>query len=412
MNGTDRFESYSASLSTEFLHAARGSMRWKGVQSEFAAEKVVAQGPKSTPESDMPDNNVVHRRHAMVGITSLAAYGLSNRLDLHAADSRPKTRMGIVAFDCGLRAKWLKQTDAGANLMEPLTFLKHCQTLGAAGMQINLGTLPQPAVQRLREYAEAHELFIEASLSPPRDRGDLARFEAEIKTAREVGALAARTVIIPGRRYEHFKNYQEFQQAERQGQLMVELAVNVVEKYQVPLAIENHKDQRIDRRLALLKHISSPYVGACIDTGNSLALLDDIYGAIEALAPYARSVHFKDQALEEYEAGFLLGDVPLGQGSFDLPRMAEIIREAQPKLQFCLEVITRDPLQVPCLSESYWQTVMEPSGGDLARMLRFVRSHTTRGQRLADLPLQEQVAIEDANIADSLAFVRQHLPQI
>jgi sugar phosphate isomerase/epimerase len=360
----------------------------------------------------MPAHHLVNRRQAVLVTASLAACGLANNLGLRGAEAQPRTRIGIVAFSCGLRAKWLKQADAAANLLEPLTFLKHCQSLGAAGMQLNLGTLPQPAIARLREYAETHDLFIEASLSPPRDRQDLVRFEAEIKTAREAGALAARTVIIPGRRYEHFKSYQEFQQAERQGQFMVELAVPVVEKYQVPLAIENHKDQRIDRRLALLKHISSPYVGACIDTGNSLALLDDVYGSLEALAPFARSVHFKDQALEEYEAGFLLGDVPLGQGSLDLTRMAEIIRAAQPKLQFCLELITRDPLQVPCLSESYWQTVTEPSGRDLARMLRFIRSHTTRGQQITELSLEDQVAIEDANIADSLAYARQHLPQI
>jgi len=360
----------------------------------------------------MPANHSVNRRQVMLGTAGLAACGLANNLNLHGAEAQPRTRLGIVAFSCGLRAKWLKQADASANLLEPLTFLKHCQSLGAAGMQLSLGTLQQPAIGRLREYAEAHDLFIEASLSPPRDREDLVRFEAEIKTAREVGALAARTVIIPGRRYEHFKSYPEFQQAERQGQFMVELAVPVVEKYQVPLAIENHKDQRIDRRLALLEHIGSPYVGACIDTGNSLALLDDVYGSLEALAPYARSVHFKDQALEEYDAGFLLGDVPLGQGSLDLPRMAEIIRAAQPKLPFCLELITRDPLQVPCLSESYWQTVTEASGRDLARMLRFIRSHSTRGQRITDLSLQEQVAIEDANIADSLAYVRQHLRQV
>jgi hypothetical protein len=43
-------------------------------------------------------------------------------------------------------------------------------------------------------------------------------------------------------------------------------------------------------------------------------------GSMEALAPFAFSVHLKDQALQSYEDGFLLGDIPLGQGSFDLTR--------------------------------------------------------------------------------------------
>jgi len=122
---------------------------------------------------------------------------------------------------------------------------------------------------------------------------------------------------------------------------MLELAVPVVERHQVPLAIENHKDERIQDRVALLKRISSPMVGACVDTGNSFSLLDDLYGAIEALAPFAFSVHFKDHALPNYEDGFLLGDIPPGQGSFDLKRITGILRTATPQLPFFLEVITR-----------------------------------------------------------------------
>ena len=36
---------------------------------------------------------------------------------------------------------------------------------------------------------------------------------------------------------------------------------------------------------------------------------------VEALAPRAFTTHFKDMALEEYEQGFLLSEVPLGTGS-------------------------------------------------------------------------------------------------
>ena len=126
---------------------------------------------------------------------------------------------------------------------------------------------------------------------------------------------------------------------------MLERAAPIVERYRVPLAVENHKDQRIDERVALYEHVDSEFVGACVDTGNSFALLDGAYESIEALAPFAFTVHLKDQALREYENGFLLGDIPLGQGSFDLKRMVASIRKAQPKVRFALELITRDPLK-------------------------------------------------------------------
>ncbi len=351
----------------------------------------------------------INRRQAVFQMGGLAAVGVCLKSPLTAAEAPRQTQLGIVSYNCGLRGKWLKQQNPGQDLFEPLTFLQHCQALGSGGMQVSLGILETAAAKTLREYAEANDLFIEAIVTPPRDREDVQRFAAEIKTAREVGAKAARTVIIPGRRYEYFKTFAEFQEAERRGAVMVELAVPVVEKHQLPLAIENHKDQRIDQRVALLERISSSYVGACIDTGNSFALLDDLYGSMEALARFAFSVHFKDQALAEYEDGFLLGDVALGHGSFDLRRIVQIIRSAKPGLQFCLEVITRDALRVPCLSDGYWAAVTEPSGQELARALQFVRAHTAQTPSISTLPLKEQVALEDANIAASLAYAGKEL---
>jgi sugar phosphate isomerase/epimerase len=252
-------------------------------------------------------------------------------------------------------------------------------------------------------------MYIEAIVKPPEDESDLARFESEVRTAGEAGALAARTVIIPGRRYERFKTFAEFQEFEKRGQKMVELAVPIVEMHKVPLAIENHKDQRIEDRVALLERISSPYVGACVDTGNSFALLDDLYGTIEALAPFAFSVHLKDQSLSEYDEGFLLGDVPLGEGSFDLKRMVAILRAKKPEVRFSLEVITRDALKVPCLTDTYWKLVPDAAGTDLARTLRFVRGHQAKSQSISKLPIEKQVQIEDANIAGSLLYAAKEL---
>ncbi|MCH5377720.1 MAG: sugar phosphate isomerase/epimerase, partial [Planctomycetes bacterium] len=181
-------------------------------------------------------------------------------------------------------------------------------------MQARLGSIEPAATRELRDYAEANGLYIEAIISPPTAPLDVARFDQEVKTASEAGALAARTVIMPGRRYERFKTLAEFKEFELLGTRMLERAAPVVEKYKLPLAVENHKDQRIDARVALFKHLDNEYIGACVDTGNSFALMDDPYGAVEALAPFAFSVHLKDQAVLQYKDGFLLGDIPLGQG--------------------------------------------------------------------------------------------------
>lgn len=352
----------------------------------------------------------INRRTAIRQMGAVAACVAAPTTQRGFAGGRvQRTGLGIVMYDCNLRRKWMKQQDPSVDLFDPITFVRHCHSLGAGGAQVALGTLPKRDCEEIRQFADEHHLFIETIVKPPKDENDLARFDAEIKAARDAGARAARTVIIPGRRYEYFRTYADFQAAAKLGHAMAERAMPIVEKYEVPLAIENHKDERIDDRVELLQRINSPMVGACVDTGNSLSLLDDVYGSIEALAPYACSVHFKDQSLSEYEDGFLLGDIPLGQGSFDLKRIVKIIRTAKPDLQFSLEVITRDALKVPWLTAEYWSSVTEPTGGDLARTLQYVRHNSAKAITIASLPLAAQVKQEDINVAASLVYAQREL---
>jgi sugar phosphate isomerase/epimerase len=354
-----------------------------------------------------PAARVTRREALAAGVSLLAMAGGASRAD---ADPRAISRLGLVIYDCAIRRKWMLQRDPKFDLFEPLTFLKHCREVGAGGMQASLGVLDAARVKTLREFAAEHSLFIDGIVNPPKDDADLARFEAEIRTAAEVGALAVRTVVMPGRRYEQFKSLAEVREAEARAVKMLELAAPIVTKHRVKLAVENHKDQRIDERLTLYKHLSCEYIGATVDTGNSFALLDDPYGAIEALAPYAFTVHFKDQGLREYEQGFLLADIPLGQGGFDMKRIAAILQRAKPDIRMVLEHITRDPLKVTCLTDSYWATMPSVSGADLARTLLFVRKHPSKSlQDVGSLSLDQQVELEDANIATSLKYAREEL---
>ena len=350
------------------------------------------------------------RRSAMRLLASSTLAGMTTNLTRAAFDSRKRTGMGLVIYDCIIRRRWMQNQHSTVDLFEPLTFLKHCQALDAGGMQAKLGVMTADDILKLRAFAEQHGLYIDAIVKAPTSKADVSRFAKEIETARDVGVQAARTAIIPGRRYERFKTLDEFREFERRGREMLERAAAVVEKQRVPLAVENHKDQRIDERVALFKHLDSEYIGACVDTGNSFALLDGAYEPVEALAPYAFTVHLKDQALREYSDGFLLGDIPLGQGSFDLKKIVETIKKAKPNVRFSLELITRDPLKVPCLTDQYFATMPSLPGIDVARAMQFVREHTAKHlQQVTSLPIKEQVELEDANIASRLKYARDVL---
>lgn len=352
----------------------------------------------------------LHRRAALCGMAgALVAGGFAAR-DASADETPPRTGLGLVLYNASLRRQMLRRSDATVDLFEPLTFLKHCHAVGAGGMQASLAVMDASRIRALREFAERHKLFIDAIISPPKDDADLMRFEAEVKTAVEVGALAARSVVMPGRRYEQFASLAEFRSAEQLAEQMLRRAAPIVTKHRLRLAVENHKDQRIDERLALYKRLDCEFIGACVDTGNSFALLDDPLETIRALSPYAFTVHLKDQALQPYADGFLLGDIPLGQGAFDLPEMVEILKKAKPNLRFVLELLTRDALRVPCLTEKYWATMPGVAAIDLARALRFVRDHTAKSlPQVSALPLDKQVELEDSQVAASLKYARETL---
>jgi len=323
---------------------------------------------------------------------------------------RPRTGLGLVAYCRSLLQKLRRQQPDGGDLFAPATFLEHCHRLGAGGMQVALGQLDAAAAAQLRRDCESRSMFLEAIVGLPKAPADLERFEAEMRSASAAGARAVRCVLLPGRRYEQFRTREEFRAAEQAGRAAIERAAPVAERLRLPLAIENHKDHRDAERVRLLEAISSEQVGACLDTGNSLALLEDPLETARAFAPWAHAVHLKDQAVAADADGFLLGDTPLGTGALDLPALVAEIRRLRPDVPFCLELITRDPLRVPCLTDQYFATFPDLPASDLARTLRFVAARPQGPlPTISQLSLEEQVAVETRQVTASLDYARDTL---
>jgi sugar phosphate isomerase/epimerase len=155
-----------------------------------------------------------------------------------------------------------------------------------------------------------------------------------------------------------------------------------------------------------MKKLESEFVGVCLDTGNNNALLDDPLETARALAPWTLTVHLKDMGVEESADGFLLSEVPLGQGRLDLKAVVGAVRKANPKARFNLEMITRDPLSIPCLTEKYWATLERVPGRDLARMLAWVRAGVRKEPlpRISKLPVEDRLKAEDRHVRESFEF--------
>lgn len=254
-------------------------------------------------------------------------------------------------------------------------------------------------------------MYVEATLGLPHDKADLGDFKHNVRIAKNAGATVIRTAMLSGRRYETFDTAEAFNEFAEQQWLALTQAEPILRNHNMKLAIENHKDWRLDEMLILLKKISSEFIGVCVDTGNNIALLDNPMDLVEALAPYAHSVHLKDMGVEEYEDGFLLSEVPLGEGYLDTPKMVKVLREAKPDLQFSLEMITRDPLTIPCLTKKYWATFGDLPGSDLARTLATVRANKPAKTlpRVSHLNEEQRRDAEEENVRKCLAYAREHL---
>ena len=328
---------------------------------------------------------------------------LAGTAGVRAADPPARVDLGVVFYSFGIRAK--AEKDRG--FADPVRFVEFARDRGASAVQLSLGVRTEDEATAIRKVAEKHGVAIEGIVGPPADdRAGLERFTSELATAKACGATVVRTVMLGGRRYETFTKADEYPAFARRAAGMLARAEPVARKHGVKLAVENHKDFRSDELVDLLKGLASAFVGACVDTGNSLALLEPPADTVRLLAPFAFSVHIKDMAVEEATDGFRLSEVPLGEGILDLKGIVTALRSANPQVRFQLEMITRDPLPVPCLTDKYWATLGGVPGRDLARTLSLVRASARKQPlpRVAGLTAAEQIAREEENVKASFAF--------
>lgn len=349
-----------------------------------------------------------NRRELLASMGSAAlASTLGGRGSLRAEPGPRRSGVGVCIYSYHLQAR------SDRSFFEPMRFLEYCHDIGAGGIQAQIGAREEEYTDTLRGTAEAYGMFVEGIAALPVDDGDVERFEAEVVATKSAGAEVIRVVVSPGggRRYEVFDSCAGFEEAWKTGRERLARGARVAERHGMRLAVENHKDARADQMLETLASVGSESVGMCVDMGNSVALLEDPAEVIEAYAPHAFSVHLKDVAVREDEDGFLMAQVPLGDGVVDVPRAAKSIAAHRPEARFSLEIMTRDPLRVPCLTEGYRAAMCGASEEDLARTLRMV---TARGRRdplpqVSALGPSEQLGLEDENVKKSLAYARDRL---
>ncbi len=323
-----------------------------------------------------------------------------------AADAKAVLGGSPTAFSA--RARWARQNK------EQFDIIEHCHQLGLAGAESILMVPTPDAVQAIRRKVDEYNMVVVLNTRLPKTESDISQFDAAVAACKEAGAIALHAAMTQ-RRYEEFDSLTAFQANFAQCQRTIELAEPVLRKHRMRLAIENHKGWRAAEQAAWMKRLSSEWVGVCLDMGNNLSLCEMPDETFDALVPYAIFSHMKDMGLEDYPEGFLLSEVPFGQGVIDLKKRVAQLRQKDPKMLFCIEMITRDPLRVPVFTDKYWATFSDPSteipGRDVAKVLDLVRKNPPKVPlpRPGKLSLENLVKAEDAYNVACIQYAHRNL---
>lgn len=266
-----------------------------------------------------------------------------------------KSPLGVAATGLSAHLRGLEGVAKGLR-EDPVAFLEYVRSLGGGGVQIGVN---KADIARFRARLEQLDMYYEGQAAlPSKLDADFSPFEASVRAAADLGATCVRAVSRPpadgtGRRYESFSSFTDWTRWLAEANAIIERCVPIAEKYKIAIALENHKDRTALEHVEILKRIDSEYLGSLIDPGNNMSLMESPEETVKALAPWVKACSLKDMGVAPYEEGFLLSEVLFDSGMTDQAKLFGMMKKANPKIYPTTELITRDPLKVPVLTDAY-----------------------------------------------------------
>lgn len=323
-----------------------------------------------------------------------SAAALAGLMGTHALAQAlpPKSPMGIGSASLRGYNDFVGNRDSVATI-------EYVRSLGGGGIQFS----PTGDLTRVRRRLEELDMFFEGNARLPASLSEgTEAFEKSMLDTKAAGGTVARSVSRSpeagtGRRYETFKSYAEYQAWQREADAIVLKCLPIAERVGIKLAVENHKDRTVDEHVEFLKKTSSEHLGSLIDPGNNVSLLEMPEETVTKLAPYVLATSLKDMGVAPYQDGFLLSEVVFGTGATDQAALFRIMRQHNPRINMVEELITRDPLKIPCLTDGYWASFPAKDQGRLDAMMAWVRAKQTTLPYVAQLTPEQRFKVEEEN---------------
>jgi sugar phosphate isomerase/epimerase len=201
---------------------------------------------------------------------------------------------------------------------------------GLAGVYVDawhVGRLERAHLQAVREAAEARGLALQLGYLGT----DLATLRPWLEAAVALGSPVLRTFVSRDRYRPPVR--EQITSAVRNLRETMKFA----EEVGVKVALENHMELTSEELLQIAAQVGSPSLGFCLDTGNSLAVLEDPLKAARNLAPLTLMVHLKDATITLTGDTAVMHGVPLGEGIVPLPAIVAVLWADAPEASVWLE---------------------------------------------------------------------------
>jgi len=145
------------------------------------------------------------------------------------------------------------------------------------------------------------------------------------------------------------------------------------------LAIENHQDATSWDLLELCEAAGSAAVGVNLDTGNPLAVGEDILAFARRILPRLVNVHLKDYRMFATGSGYRLVRCALGEGIVPFKELFGLFRE-RPEATLSVELAALDNRHIRFLEDDWWEGIGPRDAREVLPVVRLWRERAETGE--------------------------------
>lgn len=227
-----------------------------------------------------------------------------------------------------------------------IKLMDHAVDWGLDGLHITGCDIEQKEddkrLAQIRDAAKDHKLYLEynCSLNEEFDTRLNETFESAVERASKLDAELVKFSLDIRRDRPLYGScfHPKVMQQMSDIYYQIKKALPVIEKYNMPIAIENHTESFADEILWLIDAVNHPLIQVCVDTVNSFGVLESPQYAVEKLAPRAICNHFCDHKLTRDQYGARFHGVAIGDGDIDVQMCVDLIRRVSPTDKITFEI--------------------------------------------------------------------------